>query len=82
MVDVAAEPGVTYETRFIGTRRGADGRLGRVGEVLAETADDPARYRMTGDELYVRAVVVSSRRHPDPFAEGDLESAWVQPVRP
>ena len=35
---------------------------------------------MTGDELYVRARVTSSRKHPNPFAEGDMEMAWVQPV--
>jgi hypothetical protein len=35
---------------------------------------------MTGDELYVRARVISSRLHPDPFAAGDMETAWVQPV--
>ena len=35
---------------------------------------------MTGDELYVRARVISSRLHPNPFAEGDLETAWVQLV--
>lgn len=80
-VDIRTEPGVTYRTRFIGTRRTGDG-IGAIGEVLAETDEDPARYRMTGDELYVRAVCVSSRKHPNPFAGGDLESAWVQPVTP
>ena len=40
----------------------------------------PASYTFRGDELYVRAVVVSSRPHPDPYAEGDFETAWLQPV--
>lgn len=70
-----AEPGVTYTTRFIGTRAG-----GPVGEVLHETIANPAAYRFRGDEFYVRAVVVSSRPHPNPFAVGEREMAWVQPV--
>lgn len=70
-----AEPGVTYTTRFIGTRAG-----GPVGEVLHETIANPAAYRFRGDEFYVRAVVISSRPHPNPFAVGEREMAWVQPV--
>jgi hypothetical protein len=78
-VDVAAEPGVTYRTRFVGTRV-VDGVAGEVGAVLHETTDVPAEYRFTGDELYVRAVVVSDRPHPNPYAAGDLETAWLQPA--
>lgn len=78
-VDIAQEAGVAYTTRFVGTRMGAEG-IGPPGVVLHETTDDPALYRYRGDELYVRAVVVSSRPHPNPFAEGDLETAWTQPV--
>ena len=78
-VAIEAAAGVTYTTRFVGTRRVGDG-LGPVGEVLLETTENPATYAYQGDELYVRAVVVSSRPHPNPFAEGDLETAWAQPV--
>jgi hypothetical protein len=87
IVDIEADEGVTYITRFIGTRR-SGGRAGstaavlEIGEVLLETAADPAVYEITGDELYVRAVVVSSRSHPNPYAEGDRETAWVQPIVP
>jgi hypothetical protein len=75
-VRVAAEPGVAYRTRFIGTRRGP----GPAGEVLAEVEGPEAAYAFEGDELHVRAVVVSSRPHPNPFKTGDVETAWVQPV--
>jgi hypothetical protein len=78
-VDVAVEPGVTYRTRFVGTRV-AEGVPGEVGALLHETTDVPAEYRFRGDELYVRAVVVSDRPHPNPYAPGDLETAWLQPV--
>ncbi len=79
-VDIAAEEGVRYVTRFIGTRRGASPER-VVGEVLLETSADPAVYEYGGDELYVRATIVSDRDHPNPYAAGDKEMAWVQPVR-
>lgn len=75
-IHIDAEPGVTYTTRFIGTRPG-----GAAGEVLHETTDNPAIYHMRGDEAYVRAAIISSRLHPNPFAPGDREMAWVQPFQ-
>jgi len=53
-----------------------------VGEVLFETAENPAVYHFAGDELYVRARVISDRLQDNPVAEGDREMAWVQPIRP
>ncbi len=80
-LEIDPEPGVTYTTEFIGTRLGADGVVGEVGEILAQSGATHPSYHMTGDELYVRARVVSSRPHPNPFAAGDMETAWVQPAR-
>ncbi|MFN2329718.1 MAG: hypothetical protein ABR612_12455 [Chromatocurvus sp.] len=51
-----------------------------IGEVLSRVDGPDARYRVQGDELYVRARVVSSRRHGNPFADGDVEMAWTQPI--
>ena len=51
-----------------------------IGQVLFETDENAAVYKFTGDELYVRAKIISDRKHPNPFAEGDLETAWIQPV--
>ncbi|MHC4129849.1 MAG: CehA/McbA family metallohydrolase domain-containing protein [Planctomycetota bacterium] len=81
VVSIDREPGLAYTTVFIGTRMSADGP-GRVGEVLHRTTDNPAVYEFRGDELYMRAKVTSSRLHPNPYAEGDRECAWVQPVVP
>ncbi|MEO2016476.1 MAG: hypothetical protein ABGZ53_19130 [Fuerstiella sp.] len=53
-----------------------------VGIVLQSTTGNSAKYEFTGDELYVRAVVTSSRRHPNPSEPGDFQQAWVQPVVP
>jgi hypothetical protein len=76
-VRVAAEEGLTYVTKFIGTRKGGD----VTGEVLQRRVGASADYRFDGTELYVRAVVVSSRRHPNGYDPDDFETAWTQPVR-
>jgi len=97
-VRVEPEPGVTYTTRFLGTRRGYD-RAGRpvtdaegneirttrrysreIGAVLAEAAGTTARYTLRGDEIYVRAKVVSSRKNASSHVPDECESAWTQPV--
>lgn len=78
-VKIATRPGVSYVTRFVGTRL-VNGRPGKEGELLAESRDARAVYRFAGDELYVRAIVVSDRRRPNGYPGDDIEKAWVQPV--
>ncbi|MDP8244492.1 MAG: hypothetical protein P9L94_10465 [Candidatus Hinthialibacter antarcticus] len=51
-----------------------------VGEVLAIVSGAQASYTYNGDELYVRAKVVSSKLKENPYREGEFEQAWVQPV--
>jgi len=53
---------------------------GDVGATLAEIKGTSAEYKFKGDELYVRAIVTSSKLKPNPFTSGELEMAWVQPV--
>lgn len=53
-----------------------------VGAVLKSVEGTSARYEFAGDELYVRAVVTSSRKHPNPSEAGEFERAWIQPVVP
>ncbi len=53
-----------------------------VGEVFKTVTGTEASYDFVGDELYVRAVVTSSRLHPNPGEKGDWEQAWIQPVQP
>jgi hypothetical protein len=53
-----------------------------IGRVLKEVQGTQATYSFAGDELYVRARILSSRLKDDPFAEGEREQAWTQPVRP
>ena len=51
-----------------------------IGEVLAEVKGTSAAYRFAGDELYVRAKVISDKLMPNPCVEGEVEVAWTQPV--
>ncbi len=51
-----------------------------IGKVVATSTDANPSYTFTGKELYVRAKVTSSKPHPNPYAKGDVEVAWVQPV--
>ena len=76
-IDVRPADGASYVTEFLGTR--ADGET---GEVLQRVAGTRPRYRLRGDELFVRATVTSSLPADNPVFEGQRRQAWVQPVRP
>jgi hypothetical protein len=99
-VEIKAEPGVTYVTKFIGTRRGYDPtsqlippaneaakktlphrRYSKdVGAVLAEVTGPRASYTLKGDELYVRAKIISSKPKPNASVANEVECAWTQPL--
>lgn len=99
-VAIKTEPGVTYRTQFIGTRKGFSpaseliplpaGEPPRtlphrryskdVGAVLAEVQGATAGYTLRGDELYVRAKVISSKPKVNGSVEGEFETAWTQPL--
>lgn len=51
-----------------------------IGTVLKSVDGPTAEYTFDGTELYVRAVVTSSRLHPNPSEAGEFERAWVQPI--
>jgi hypothetical protein len=53
-----------------------------VGKIVAESTSLEPSYQFTGKELYLRAKVVSTKAHPNPFQKGDVEVAWTQPVTP
>lgn len=81
-VDIEEEEGVSYKTQFTGTRI-FNGRTGQIGEILLETTQNPATYRFSGDELYVRVKIISSKAHEN-HVEGEEgpEVAWLQPAVP
>ena len=53
-----------------------------IGKVVATSTAATTTYTFTGNELYVRAKVTSSKPHPNPYAKGDTEVAWTQPAVP
>ena len=77
-LSIRPEPGFPVITEFIGTRRHSDA----IGQVLAEARGLRPVYTFAGDELYVRARLVSSKPQDNPFAPGDVETAWSQPFVP
>lgn len=51
-----------------------------IGTILAQAPAVMASYTLKGDELYVRAKVISSRKNEKSHVADEYESAWVQPV--
>jgi hypothetical protein len=76
-VKIQPEEGVTYTVEFIGWLKGKD-----QPEVLQTVSGTRVKYNFSGQELFVRARVKSSKLKVNPFAEGDVEMAWLQPVEP
>lgn len=73
----ASEPVVDKEGNLLPiTRKYSE----EVGAVLAEETGPKASYTLKGDELYVRAKIISSRKKENPSEEGEFETAWTQPV--
>ncbi|MDP7013203.1 MAG: histidinol-phosphatase [Verrucomicrobiota bacterium] len=90
---IQPEKGVTYTTRFIGTRKNfkASPDLAKrnslkpseagIGVILGQSQSLEPSYTFDGDELYIRAEIVSSKKKANPYAAGEHERAWLQPVR-
>jgi len=53
-----------------------------IGKVVAKSEELNPSYRFTGEELYVRAKITSTKAHPNPYQKGDVEVAWTQPMTP
>lgn len=53
-----------------------------VGKVLSMVGGTSATYRFRGDEIYVRARVVSTKPKANGLATNEVERAWTQPVAP
>lgn len=94
-IDLSISPvaGASFTTEFIGIRRVSDDLPDDNGaaddeaaealpaaEVFATREGLTASYRLTGEELYVRARVTSSLAPHDPSYEGQRQQAWTQPV--
>ena len=53
-----------------------------IGTVLQSSKGTGARYKFVGDELFVRARIISTKAQRNPIHDGDLETAWTQPLSP
>ena len=51
-----------------------------VGAVLSEVTGTSATYRLRGDEIYVRARVISSKPKVNGSVANEFETAWTQPL--
>jgi hypothetical protein len=53
-----------------------------IGAVLSEQRGLTASYTCKGDELFVRAKIISSRTKQNAVVKGEREAAWTQPFQP
>ncbi|MFC3199640.1 PHP domain-containing protein [Parapedobacter deserti] len=74
-IKVKKEENVNYKIVFLGVRRGEDRTT-----VFSEVEGEEASYILCDDDLFVRAKIISSRLHKNPFQKGDTEVAWTQPI--
>jgi len=52
----------------------------QIGEILNEVEGTTGTYTLAGDEIYIRAKVISSRFNESLSSKGEFEAAWIQPV--
>jgi hypothetical protein len=52
----------------------------QIGELLATVEGEAPTYALTGDELYVRAIVIADKPMVNPPVPGHRQKAWTQPV--
>jgi hypothetical protein len=70
------EPAADAKVKTPGRKYSAD-----VGKVLASVRGTSATYRLTGNELYVRAAVRSNKPRANPGGDDAIQQqAWCQPV--
>lgn len=74
------EAGVAYVIQFWVARK-AKGNKVPQAVLLKEVRGTKAGFKMRKKHLYIRAKIVSSKPKENPYAEGDMETAWTQPVR-
>lgn len=68
-------PSPAKDPQPIRLQHGAD-----IGILLASSDSLEPLYQLTGDELYVRAVIVSDQVMANPYAPDQKQKAWTQPV--
>ena len=78
---IAPEDNVTFQTEFIATLKpDSTDNKDRIGKRVHVSKSLSPSYRLKGNELYVRALVTSSKPHQDPSFKNQFQQAWTQPV--
>jgi len=80
-LEIKPSAGVKYRTQFIGTLASTSPSP-EIGAVLKEVEGPLATYSFSGQELYVRAKIISDRRKPNGVGTTEVECAWIQPHLP
>jgi len=78
--DTASEPLLPPDGKAAGRTEPHRRYSKDVGAVLAEVPGPHAAYTMRGDELYVRAKIISSKPKPNASVANEVECAWTQPL--
>lgn len=52
-----------------------------IGRVIKSVSGAHGHYTFTPTDLYIRARITSSKKHPNPSVPGEYQQAWCQPVR-
>ncbi|MDH5598015.1 MAG: histidinol-phosphatase, partial [Cyclobacteriaceae bacterium] len=72
--DILEEENITYSTEFVGYNK--EGKW----QVFYKTDHYSPNYTFTGNEMFIRARIISSKEKNNPFQVGDKEMAWLQPI--
>jgi hypothetical protein len=74
-IEIKPEGGVKYTLSFVGVTRGDAS-----SKILKTVNETEADFEVTEAYQFVRVRITSDKLKPNPFQEGDYETAWTQPV--
>jgi hypothetical protein len=80
-IKIKSDGNATFMTQFIGTPKGVtDVNSDQVGMTFSTVSGRNPTYTLTGNELYVRALITSSKPPVNPSLKDQKKQAWTQPV--
>ncbi|WP_373514297.1 histidinol-phosphatase [Persicitalea sp.] len=80
-VEVEAKANTKYTIQFWGARPSPAGNSkARKRVLLKEVPGTSASFKLTPQDLFVRAKIISDTPQKNPYQEGDVEKAWTQPL--
>jgi len=79
-IKIKSDGSATFITQFIGTRKGVSIDSEKVGMTFDTISGRNPTYTLTGNELYVRALITSSKPPVNPSLKDQKKQAWTQPV--